>query len=367
MKTTARALLPLLLLAACGQEASDVAAPEGPETGAPLPPPPVITASGTLGSFDSAVTDLASLETRPFGFQSAIFAANGDSGIAAIRADGEASTVIATTERPFLIATASFPTGDVLLSLSQTGELDLLDPEGTGSLGSGQVATGAMSDLCVFSGDETATAVVVTAASTVAFVDISLTGEPVSVVGTPEVMDGVIGCAAVGDELYLRTAEGWDRQTAAGPEPTPLENAPVLISAGGEVFAVEPVGEDARLLVNGQPFDVETPAGEPLRPLMVEAAYGNFGGVLRDGALIVLDESLGLHLIPWPAIAKPMGWPGQLESLLPEDTVLPTDGPDLPSLSLEQGPLDLREPGAGPQPADEEDDLPQPPGLPENR
>ncbi|GGY52815.1 hypothetical protein GCM10007148_22550 [Parvularcula lutaonensis] len=367
MKLTARALLPLLLLAACGQQGADVAQPASDDSASPLPPPPVARASITLGSFEGPVTDLAALEAKPFGFQSAILAANGDAGIAAIRADGEASTVIETIEAPYLIATASFPTGDAILSLSQSGDLDLLDPEGSGSIASGRVATGAMSDLCVFSGDETATAVVVTASSTVAFVDVSLTGEPISVVGTPEVIDGVIGCAAVGDELYLRTAEGWDRQTASGAKPTPLENAPVLVAAGGEVFAVEPVGEDARLLVNGQPFDTQTADGEPLRPLMVEPAYGNFGGVLRDGALIVLDEGLGLHLIPWPAIAKPMGWPGQLESLLPDDTVMPVDGPPLPSLELDDGPLDLKEPGAAPREPYGEDELPQPPDLPENR
>lgn len=322
--------IPLLLLAftACGEVAEDQA-PAAADTAPPEAPAveiPTVRADITLGSFGSDVTDLTAAEARPFGFRGLILAANGAEGIASVTADGAEASIIEADPPAVYLATAVGQSGtNELLMADAAGTIRALPLDRADAEARIIANTAPPRDLCS-TGE---TALVVTAEGAAAVLG--------AIDGLAAVPAGTLGCAAVGDAYYFRAAEGWDRLTPEGLEPTPLPvEATVLIAAGEEVFALTPFGETAGLGVNEALVYLETPGEEPLRPLMVAPAYGNFGGILRDGALIVLDEQRSLYLIAWSEVANALGLPANLASLLPEPE--PSETP----IAIEDDSLDLK-------------------------
>lgn len=313
-RTLLSASTALLILTACGGEPEApeetvapepkiVAEPEAPEAEDRLT---AVKAEILLGTFESAVTDLTAWEMQPFGFQSLIFAANGDAGITMVRADGGEARTIDTSPAARFLATAQADGGETLLvTLSVDGSVEARTIGDMGTDPRSLTTLGNPKGLC--SDGELVMAV----SGVGATVLLGQTSLPVR-----DVPSDTLACAAVGDDFYFQSPNGWDRLTIDGLEPSPLDpDASTLLGAGNEVFAVAADGVSGTLTVNDQSLDLQTEEGEPLRPLMVRPAYGNFGGVLRDGALIVLDEQRRLYLVGWSSVANALGLPGSLSSL----------------------------------------------------
>ena len=303
-----------LSLAACEQN-EDAAPPAQTETedrarapeveAAPAEPQPV-RAEIFLGQFESDVTDLAAWEARPFGFQSQIFAANGEAGITLVRADGGGAASVEANPVAVYLATAEADDGEaLLLTLAGDGTLEAFTIGDLSADARRMTQISAPRDLCSDG------FLVIAVAGSGARAVLGETTLPLS-----EVPGDALGCALVGGDAYFLSPRGWDRLSENGLEPTPLSSvASTLIAAGSQVFAVGPDGQSGELSVNDQSIALQTPDGEELRPLMVAPAYGNFGGVLRDGALIVLDEQRNLYLVGWAGIGNALGLPAQLTSL----------------------------------------------------
>jgi hypothetical protein len=150
------------------------------------------------------------------------------------------------------------------------------------------------------------------------------------------VPNGTLSCEGVNGDFYIRTDEGWARLTAEGTEETPLDpEATTLVGTGEEVFAVRVDGAESGLIINGQPVRTMRDDGTALRPLQVAAAYGNLGGVTRDGALVVLDEERRLYLLPWAELATAMDLPTGLPSRRPVREIEEVTGPALPDIEVE--------------------------------
>ncbi|MCQ8185895.1 hypothetical protein [Parvularcula maris] len=316
------------LLASCGEPA--------PETGenpredaaaeAPTSSPRMAQARADLefGQFESAVGDLTSYESVPFGFQSLVLAANGAAGISAIRADGgEASTIEPRGEPPYRLAVTYDGEG--------AGQLFVLD------------SAGGLAAFSLPSGEEMAS-------NDIAYVgiqDICSNGTVVLGVGSgggrvlmgdddglaAQVPEGASACEGVNGEFYVRDGEGWSRLTGQGLDPTPLpSNAVALVGTGEEVFAIGVNGAGGELLINERAVKTIRADGSPLRPLQVAPAYGNLGGVTRDGGLIVLDEERRLYLLPWAEVATALELPTNLPSQRPARAAETLPGPTLPTV-----------------------------------
>jgi hypothetical protein len=344
------------LLASCGEPSTgrgDSAPPasQEPETATETRRVPEARADLEFGQFESAVGDLAAYESTPFGFQSLIFAANGAAGISVIRADGgEARVITPRGAPPYRLAVAY---GD-----EAAGQLFVLDSGGgvsTFALPGGEEQAGndlayeGIEDIC-----SNGAVVLGVGSGGARLLFGSDEGQDIAA-GVPE---GAAACEAAAGDFYVRDGEGWSRITPGGPEPTPLPaEAVTIVGTGEEVFALGVSGAEGALLVNGQPIRTLRADGSPLRPLEVEAAYGNLGGVTRDGAVIVLDELRRLYLLPWAEVATALGLPASLPSRRPEGEAAPgITGPALPEVRTEKPSFSFEE-RERPEAA-----LPSPPG-----
>ena len=308
--------LPFLFLAACGQDApsdaentnASATPPAEEQTAAPANSAQLraVSAEILLGQFESDVTDLAAWEAQPFGFQSLVLAANGEAGIVSVRADGGNAQAIVTEPTTVRFAAAETPEGEgLLITLAAEGTIQARATDDLAAAPRDLLSLPSARDLC------TDGSLVLAVGGMGGEVIMGQTDLPIA-----SIPNGALNCEVLGDDIYVQTAEGWDRLTSAGLEPTPLpRTASTLVQAGSQVFAMGPSGANGELSINDQSIPLETNLGEPLRPLMVAAAYGNLGGVLRDGALIILDEQRNLYLVGWSGIANQLGLPGQLPSV----------------------------------------------------
>jgi hypothetical protein len=322
-------LATLILLSACGEPAEErVEAPEpGEETLDAVPARPAsATADLELGQFDSAVGDLVAYESAPFGFQSLIFAGNGAAGIASVRADGgEVGMIDIGGTPPYRLAVAYDEAGEgQLFAMDDAGSLQSFSLPSAEPLPTNDIGYPMMRDLC--SNGSTVMAVDGAGGRVLFGLD---DGTAASV------PNGTIACQGVGEDFYVRTADGWSLVTPAGAEPTPLDpDADTLIGAGDEVFALRVDGAGAALILNGAAVKTFRGDGTPLRPLKAVPAYGNLGGVTRDGALIVLDEERRLYLLPWAEVATALNLPSNLPSRRPGGDARMGEAPVFPDIEV---------------------------------
>ncbi|MEM1410662.1 MAG: hypothetical protein AAGG79_07980, partial [Pseudomonadota bacterium] len=61
------------------------------------------------------------------------------------------------------------------------------------------------------------------------------------------------------------------------------------------------------LAVDGERIQLTDDQRTPVRAEMILAEGGNFGGILRDGMVAVLDDGGALHVVPWSAVANGLG------------------------------------------------------------
>jgi hypothetical protein len=350
-------LIGLTCLAACSSEEEMVVADTPAatfatqtRTEATEPASRPVRVAITLGEFESRVTDLAALEVAPFGFQSLVYAANGDTGIAAVQADGQSPFVIETERTPFQIATMPVIGGGLLLSVSRDGYLEIYPAQGGDRLVGEDVLPDAVADLCAGpAGDDGMFSFsLVTEAGGIRSFELTedegaLTVEDLA----SEDIGGVTGCTVVGGRTILRGSGTWGSSGGAKGD-----GAVLALESGGEIYTLTASPEGLRS--DGQTIELTDDRGEPLRPQQVQVARGNFGGVLRDGAVIVLDERRGLHLFPWSAVADQLGAPRRLEgwtAALAEEDSLFDFGDQASEIMLEKE-----------RPGFEDRALPEPPG-----
>ncbi len=351
------AALAVLLLAACADETETDASAEAPvaaETAAPAGPA-AIQSSITLGTFEGTVSDLAFYEAPAFGFLGAVVAANGAAGIAVIRVDnGSAAswTTESITSRLDVTYAIDADAGSVL-TLSSDGTLAAYSLSGE-LLTSIDVPGTSPEDICT--SDDLAAVLVdgdiqIVEVGTDDDGQANLTLGPVIETGGIDGCDGIgAGLVFAGDEAQLiLNAEG--NLEATGQ---PIEAMPV-ISSGGTAVGV--TANNGLLRVGSTSLLVETADNAPILPRLVEATGGNYGGVLRDGAIAVLDENNTLHLVPWSGAASAAGLEAVSDSKRPADVFLP-DVIDIPT-TLE-GAEDLTPSLDGP--TFDDVDLPEPPG-----
>lgn len=349
------AALSVLLLAACAEDTGTEPASEEPAA-IPTPEgPPVVQSSITLGTFEGTVSDLAFYEAPAFGFQGAVIAANGEAGIAVIGVDGSnaASWVPETVAHRVEVTYAIAPDAGTILALSREGSLAAYTLEGD-LLTSIDVPGNTPEDICA-SGD--LAAILVDGDIQIVEVGTDDVGEAQLSLGPVIETGGVDGCDAIGAGLVFAADEAQLILGASGNlEPTgqPIDAMPV-ISAGGTAIGV--TAANGLIRVGSTSLLVETVDGAPILPRLVEATGGNYGGVLRGGAVAVLDENNTLHLVPWSGAAFAAGLEPTSDSKRPADVFLP-DVIELPS-ALESTPdftPELEGPGF------DDVELPEPPG-----
>ncbi|MEO1041017.1 MAG: hypothetical protein AAFX52_01880 [Pseudomonadota bacterium] len=314
------AALSLLFLAACGDDAAqgpsneDVSVPPVPEG------PSVVRSSITLGTFEGAVTDLALYEAPAFGFQGAVIAANDEAGIAVIRVDGgEASGWIPDplAQRIDVTYAIDADAGSVL-ALSSEGNLTAYALDGT-VLGSIDVPGGTAQDVCA-SGN--LAAILVDGDIQIVQVGTDNEGQATLSLGTLVETGSVDGCDATGSGFFFTDGAAQpalDTDEAPDMGAQDIVTGPV-ISSGGKAIEVSAV--NGMLAVNGTPLLVQTSDDRPLLPRLVEATGGNYGGVLRDGAILVLDDNNALHVIPWSGAATAAGLAPTSDSKRPAEPII---------------------------------------------
>lgn len=329
------AALSILLLAACAEDTSQA---PGADDATPPPAAPagpaVVRSSLTLGTFDGAVTDLALYEAPAFGFQGAVIAANDTAGIAVIRVDGgDASSWIPDplVQRLDITYAIDADAGSIL-ALSNEGNLTAYALDGT-ALASIDVPGGKADDICA-SGN--LAAVLVDGDIQIVEVDTDNDGQATLSLGTLIDVGVADACDATGSGFFFTDAETQGTLDSQGNLETGQEigiTGPV-ISSGGQAVGVS--GINGMLSVNGTSLLVQTADDTPVLPRLVEATGGNYGGVLRDGAVLVLDDNNTLHLIPWSGAATSVGIQPVSDSKRPTEMMLP-DTIELPP-AAEQAP-----------------------------
>ncbi|MEO1657673.1 MAG: hypothetical protein AAFR65_08120 [Pseudomonadota bacterium] len=356
------AALSLVIVGACGDnpEPADADGTSAAEEAAPQPDgPPVVRSSITLGTFEGTVSDLAFYEAPPFSFRSAVVAANGDAGIAVVGVDGTSASTWTpeVTANRVTVTYAIDPDGGSVLALSSDGTLSAYTLDGT-LLTSVDVPGGEHEDVCAAGG---LAAILVDGDIQIVEVGTDDTGDADLSLGPVIETGGIDGCDGTAAGLVFAGDEAQLILNADGnlvPTGQPIEAMPV-ISAGGTAIGI--TATNGLIRVSDTSLLVETPDGAPILPRFVEATGGNFGGILRDGAVAVLDDQNTLHVVPWSGVADAAGLEKSADSKrLP---IVPTGNPGLfddqiiaPSVTD-----DLDEEGLN-LPGFEERELPEPPG-----
>lgn len=315
--TLSSKLLPLCLLllaVACdfGDEAGNGAPPSGE---APVETParrgvPIVDVSRTLGTFEGEVTDIANVEAEVLGFEGRILAANGAAGVQMIQVDGQYLGVLSPVLREEKLAATliapSYAFGDEArvvqfvpepdgLSRIELVRLDspALDPDYTWSVDERIV------DLCVAQEE----GIVVTAGGLVGRFTVSPDVPEEEPVRFIEGIDGALRCFGTRSLLLVSTGDAMLDVLGGTPDPVNLDpQADAVAETAQGPIAVSI--EAGRLVVEGTPVQVVDGDGLIVLPERVQVAGGNFGGILRDGAVVVLDEEDRLHLAPWSAVAN---------------------------------------------------------------
>ncbi|NRA30857.1 MAG: hypothetical protein HRU11_11435, partial [Parvularculaceae bacterium] len=298
--------LTALLLAACGQSdnatVDETPAPPAEET-IELPGVPQVEIAITLGTFDGDVTDLAAIEARPLGFQGRIMVPNGLAGVQMVQVDGTflgiLSPVTRAENKAATLVASSYAFGDKPLALQFVPEADglsrvellILDDPTSQPVRSWSLDEKLL-DLCVTQG----VGAVVTTRGRVARFDVS----PDVPQGRPiRIADGLEGeqrCHATKSHLLIDN--GSELVDVLGEEPVVVEGVP----SGADGYAETAEGlvavsiEAGQLMVAGKPVQLVNGRGIVILPASILVEGGNFGGILRDGMVAVLDENQKLHL-----------------------------------------------------------------------
>ncbi|MEM9809659.1 MAG: hypothetical protein AAF788_00370 [Pseudomonadota bacterium] len=347
------ALLFFALIASCGEApAPERAATEDDAPAARTEGPAVIRTAITLGQFDGEVTDLAFYEAPDLGFQGQVIAANGEAGIAVVGVSGTEARVI----DPGLIAEAVAVTyafdrrEGSILALSAQGTLVVLNTSGEELARLDSPGDTAL-DLCAL-GDRAAMLI----DGHLQMIDLIQSDDGTAAMNQgPLIENGsMMSCDATAQGFFFSDGKAvfqLDADDTLAVTSQRAEHFPLILA--GEV----PVGVTVArglIRVDGTPLLVETEDGAPLIITRAEAVGGNFGGVLRDGVIALLDETGALHLAPWAAAANTVGAATKAPSLRPaaadvdlEITITRPD--DALNLDLES-------------PRFDNDDLPRPPG-----
>lgn len=359
--------LTALLLAACGQ--SDVA-PQDPgpapatDDASEQPGTPQVEVAITLGTFDGDVTDLAAIEARPLGFQGRIMVPNGLAGVQMVQVDGTFLGILSPVTRAeykaaSLVAT-SYAFGDQPLALQFVPEADglsevellILDDPTSQPVRSWSLDE-RLVDLCVTQG----VGAVVTIRGRVARFAV----HPDVPQGRPiRIADGLEGeqrCHATKSHLLIDN--GTELVDVLGEEPRVIEGVPVGADGYAETEeGLVPVSiQSGQLVVAGNPVQLVNNRGIVILPASILVEGGNFGGILRDGMIAVLDENQKLHLAPWNGVANAAGVPRKALSRRDEIDLGASD------LAVEED-LDALKPQRELK-GFEETELPQPPSGPD--
>ncbi|MEM1379654.1 MAG: hypothetical protein AAGH41_03415 [Pseudomonadota bacterium] len=359
------AWLPLALLAACNPPAED------PSESAPAdnvtevteaPEIPTVEVTVTLGAFDSEVTDIAAIEASPLGFQSRILAANGSAGVQMIQVDGTylgvLRSVLAVSGRQATQVSSTYafgPQGRAVQFVPNADGLNTIElvkvdagneePERTWFIDD------TLADLCV-SGT---TGLVVTSRGKVGRFEISPDAPKGAPIRTDADISDANACFETRNALFVRTQTGIVKLGAEGPEATdfPLDAVDIVETETG--FTAIRVAQGT-LLVNGSNVQLLDGNDNAILPREVEVEGGNFGGILRDGVVVVLGEDNRMHLAAWSAVANIAGVEKEALSRRMDDELGES------ALSVEEN-LDALKPREA-LPGFEETELPQPPSVP---
>jgi hypothetical protein len=355
--------LAFLLLAACDSGTDeDVVTGEGPAPEEDLGTlveepsgPAEVSVLQTLGQFEGFVSDIAAMEDPALGFRGRILAANADAGIQMISPEGRSLGAIPGPAPDAIAVSYAVQVGNsgtvlgyrarqdasVVEAYRPDGaRLDDLFPAGSFTTGPG------VRDLC------------------------SVGGVIIAIDGRGDAWRGALPMRRAVDPDTAEAAAAIQKLDGLS-EVTGCYETPAGVIATGErgallilPDALEPVGIDPRaaevveteaglvsvriddglIVIDGNPVRLTRDDGQPLRARMIRIVGGNFGGVLRDGLVLVLGEDNSLHTLGWSTIANAVGANRQALTLRPPQT--PSGDPrfsiDGPDATLEA--RDLRQP-----------------------
>ena len=347
------ALLPTacaLLLAACGDGAED-AVPEAREaaerevgtavsdersdepasstalTPASDPNAPTAPITDLLGQFGGTVPGLAVWAHPVTPYLGSVVAANGEAGLTLVPLDPE--TAPRTQEGTFdgAVGVGYLDSGASVIAAVSGGQVRLFEVGDDRRLTeAGTFPSTEDASLC-FDGARLYMA---------APVQLDFVMEPSVTLSTGErvTMTSVQGtfCARITEGVVLT-----DRASFGADAPLPAASVADAVQVA-VVRTPDPtlvmLGQDGRLRIGDRPVTL-TRDGAPQEPYArIAAGSGNFGGVHRDGVVVVLDAENRLMAAPWSGIARAVGAPVETASRRPEpEDAAPTEfRPELPEV-----------------------------------
>jgi hypothetical protein len=287
--------------------------------------PATATVLQTLGAFEGFVADIAAMEDPTLGFQGRILAANGPAGVQMISPEGRSlGSIPAPAPDAIAVSYMAGPGGPGIVLGYRADEtasvLEATIPDGSAAatlIPPGQITTGpGVRDLC------------------------SVRSDVIAIDGRGDAWRITLPLAPSEDEAGVTGAQRLDGlsdvtgcyETPAGIIATGERGAQLILAEALEPVGIDPAAaevveteaglvsirlDDGVPVVDGNPVRILREDGRPLPIRMLRVIGGNFGGVLRNGLVLLLAEDNSLHTMAWSTLANAVGVNRQALTLRP--------------------------------------------------